>query len=401
MSQFNPKRVLRHVSRPLLKEFFERQGQPLAVGWDQPPERLVEEIFSEWQNLPDTPRKEIEILLQDTHEMATEDGVKIIVEVAQYDGLELADDLNELESRYDMAVWTLLNHRGVWDNALRFAQADGLATGRYWDKRGELPKVVPNVSPTALGELEAAVSSFFRQREGRGHRCRVEHLLRRNRQDYFFVYLSDYADVYLSLDDHNNLVRAPERRVFEVVFAYDREQGTLEMYARGGRKVVEPLQRAFCRVVLGQDVRLSGDGPAAYQLDKLMDDNGFPTDPEDGILEVSVRSLRLSVVGQQRGRITLEADPEKGRRHIYNMIENYLNKSRLHRSILHVTRATLHFRLSGNGHGRSLTFAVGFPNSCNLKSKREDQRVLGEKYLREWGIDVAAAPMGMAPIPTQ
>jgi hypothetical protein len=32
---------------------------------------------------------------------------------------------------------------------------------------------------------------------------------------------------------------------------------------------------------------------------------------------------------------------------------------------------------------------VSFPNSSNLKSLAEDDRLLGEKYLRRWGIDRA------------
>lgn len=35
MPQFNPKRVLRHITNPLKREMFERQGQSLPVAWDR------------------------------------------------------------------------------------------------------------------------------------------------------------------------------------------------------------------------------------------------------------------------------------------------------------------------------------------------------------------------------
>ena len=70
------------------------------------------------------------------------------------------------------------------------------------------------------------------------------------------------------------------------------------------------------------------------------------------------------------------------------MLDEDLNRRRLPKSILHVTKATINFKLNGNGHGRSLTFDVTYPNGCSLKSKREDQRLLGEKYLKRWDIDV-------------
>jgi len=64
------------------------------------------------------------------------------------------------------------------------------------------------------------------------------------------------------------------------------------------------------------------------------------------------------------------------------MLEEDLNRRRLPKSILQVTKATINFRLNGGGRGNSLTFNVTYPNGCNLKSKREEQRLLGEKYLK-------------------
>jgi hypothetical protein len=56
-----------------------------------------------------------------------------------------------------------------------------------------------------------------------------------------------------------------------------------------------------------------------------------------------------------------------------------------------VTQATLQFRFVTGKHGRrrSLTFDVSFPDSCTLKSEDEEMRLLGEKYLKRWGIDRA------------
>ena len=99
--------------------------------------------------------------------------------------------------------------------------------------------------------------------------------------------------------------------------------------------------------------------------------------------------MRLSILGRRRRRITLEPDPQKGADHIYEMLEEDLNRKRLPKSILHVTKATLSFKLNGSTRSNSLMFSVTYPNSCDLKSKREELRLLGEKYLKRWKIDVA------------
>ena len=388
---FNPKRVLRQISNPLLKEFFGWQGHPLKeVRWNSISNTQVDEIFDAWQRLPDGDRKAVEIVFHDVHEMANENSTRVIIEEGQYHGEDLTPQLELMESRYDKAIWTFMNRPAVWDAAVRFAKADTVWGGRSWVKRGSMPSAEPKTDADTLLAFQKAMSAFYRNRQGRGHQCKVEHFPRGGDHNYYFMYLSDYADTYINFDEAGHFQRVPERRAFEIVFAYDRQTCALEMYAKGGKKVVESLQQVFSRIILEKPLPAEEPGVHPYQLDGLMDHSfGFPTDPEDGIEEVSLRCLRLSMLGRRRGRITLEADPEKGRNHMYEMLEEDLNRKRLPRSILHVTKATINFKLNGKSHGRSLTFDVTFPNGCNLKSKRDDQRMLGEKYLKRWNIDVA------------
>jgi hypothetical protein len=374
--------VLRQISNLLIKEFFERQGHPLDVDWDRLSNTQVDDIFDAWQRLPDAQRKAVEVAFHDVHEMADEDGIRVIIEEAQNHGEDLAPLLEPMESRYDKAIWTFMNRPAVWDAAVRFAKA--------WIKRGNVPtEDGPKFDAETLLAFQEAMSAFYRDRQGRGHHCKVEYFPRGSDHHYFFVYLSDYADTYINFDDAGRFQRTPERRAFEIVFAYDGSSSSLEMYAKGGKKVIEPLQQIFSMIILGEPLSPEEPGTQPYQLNGLMNRGfAFPTDPEDGIEDVTVRGMRLSILGRRRGRITLEPDPNDGRDRIYEMLEDDLNRRRLPKSILHVTKATLNFKLNGNGHGRSLTFNVTYPNGCDLKSKRDDQRLLGEKYLKRWGIAV-------------
>jgi len=388
MPQFNENRVLRQISNSLLKEFFERQGHPLPVDWERITDKQMDDVFRALQALPDRPRKEIEIVLQDVDDMANEDGVRVLIEEGQWRGLDLRDDLEAMDSRHDKAMWVSLRHPAMWRAAVMFARADSLSSGRSWTRRCDMPVVDPGTDEEHVKKLQCALSAYYRERQGRGHHSHVDHFRRGGEQEYYFVYLSDYADTHINFDDEGDLQRTPERRAFEIVFAYERDSGTLEMFAKGGKQVIEPLQQVFSRVILGKDLPPSDPNVRPYVLDHLMDRGlGFPTDPEDGITDVSLCLMRLSVVGNRRRRIVLEPDPEAGRQAIYDMLERDLNRERLPRSILHVTKVTLRFQFNGNGH--PLMFNVSYPNSCNLKSKREAHRLVGEKYLRRFGIDVS------------
>jgi len=367
----------------------------LDVPWDDLKQTQVDDIFGVWQALPEHDRRAIEIVLHEVNEMATEDGVRAIVEEANDQGNEeLIAEIEEYDSRYDKAVWTYIKARDVWDVAVRFARADSLSRGRYWVKRMDLPAMEPNTSDKAIAELEKALSAFFLAIQARGRLCKIEHYVRARGVDYFFAYLDDYADTYINFDERGEFARTPERRAFEVVFAYDRDHGTLEMYARGGKKVNGPLQEIFCRVILGEELGPEDRHSHPYELNGLINRHiGFPTDPEDGIESVRIRKLRLSVKGMARRRITLEADPDGGLDDIYDMMEQYLDQERIPASILNVTQAgfKITFDQQEGERQRSLSFEVSYPNSSNLKSKPERLREIGEKYLRNWGVDRAAS----------
>lgn len=389
MSQFNPKRVLRQISPKLLKELFDRQPEKLDIPWDDGSAMNVDTVFHAWQRMSDQPRKAIELLFHDIDDMANgEGGMLVILEEGLSAGEDFRSVFEPMESQYDRALWTYLQHPRIWNTAVRFAEADGLSTGRFWVKRNDVPKAEPKADEEGRKELATAMSAFYSE-QGRGHNCTVDHFIRAQKQDYFFVYLSDYANTHVNFDESGNLHRDTERRAFEVVFAYDRNDGVLDTYAKGGKKVIEPLQRIFCSIMLGSPLKPETAGKAPYALDGLLSRTfGFETDPEDEIEKVSVRGLRLSVIGRKRGRITLEADPQKGPNSIYDMLEEDLNKERLPLSVLQVSKVTLHIARNIPGRGGSLTFSVALPNSCDLKSKREELRLLGEKYLKRWKIDV-------------
>jgi len=394
MANFDPKRILRQTSNHLLDDLFQAHGHELEVPWEDLKQTQVDEIFDAWQALPEHERRAIEIVLHEVNEMATEDGVRAIVEEANDQANEeLVEEIEEYDSRYDKAVWTYIKARDVWDVAVRFARADSLSRGRYWIKRMDIPTEEPDTSDETIAELEKALSAFFLMTQARGRLCRIEHYVRASGTDYFFAYLDDYADTYINFDEEGGFARTPERRAFEVVFVYDREHGTLEMYARGGKRVNEPLQEIFCRVILGEELGPEDRDSHPYELNGLISRHfAFPTDPEDGIESVRIRKLRLTVKGMSRRRIMLEADPDAGPDDIYDMMEQYLDQERIPASILNVTQAgfKLTFDQQEGERRRSLSFEVSYPNSSNLKSKPERLRDIGEKYLRNWGVDRAA-----------
>ena len=156
---------------------------------------------------------------------------------------------------------------------------------------------------------------------------------------------------------------------------FDPVDGTLDLYARGGKPVREALQTIFCRALLVQELPPESPNSHPYELNGLKSRSfRFATEPEDGIEEVRIRKLRLSILGGAKRRIMLEADPTAGPDDIYDMLDECLNRDNLPDALINVTHGLLHFRWHHTGQGRqkTSTIDVSFPNTSNLMSKREE-----------------------------
>lgn len=387
--QFDPRKVLRLTSNSLLQEFFASHGELLDVPWDTLQETQVGPIYEAMQKLPPKRLTEVETLLRDVQELADERGIIALAEELSSLSEAKLTAFTELDSNYDKAMWSHLHEPVAFLRAALFARADSLATGRYWVQRNGLPSVEVKVDEAMKSALAASMSAYYTKAQARGGNVVVEHYERAGGAIYFFGYLEDYPDTRLAFDDAEGMVRRAERGAFENLFVYDPNAGTLDVFAHGGKKVREPLQECFSTVVLGTPLPPEDRSRPPYQLDHLLDPaTPFPTDPADRIARVRVRRLRVEPVDRPRRRMTLEADPNGPIDDIQKMIDEYLRIEAVPRKKLRVTQATfaLEFIPGTATQPKSMTFEVSCPSSCNLKSKTEAMRLVGERCLRLWGI---------------
>ena len=392
---YTPRTFLRQTSNELLRARFDQIGVLTNIPWAELSNNEIDVVYDEWQNLPESQRLEIERTFEEAEALASEAGVKTLIEEGTFHGLDLATELEPLANFRDKAMYVSITYPNVFQVAGIINHAHALSR-RYWRHRGNMPMRQPDVSSAAVAQFRDAISAYFRQNEGRGHRCTVDPYLRANRYHYFFAYPDNYADTYLGHDEHGQFVRRPQRPTFEIVFLFDPIDGMLDVYAQGGKTVQESLQTIFCRTLLHQELPPESPLGHPYELNSVKSRDFLitsqNTDPEDGIEEIQVRKLRLSVLGGTQRRITLEADPNGGPSAIYNMLDECLNRHNIPDALFNITLAQFHFRFvhTGQGRQRTLTFEVSHPNTSNLKScRQEDLRLIGEKYLRRWGIDRA------------
>ena len=173
-----------------------------------------------------------------------------------------------------------------------------------------------------------------------------------------------------------------------MVFIYDPVDGTLDLYAQGDKNLKQDLQKLFSRAILHEELGEENRNSHPYELNGLKNRAfAFPTDPADRITEVRTRQMRLSIVGNERKRITFEVPPKGAPADIHDLIQEALHEQRLPLSMVNVTSAVIQMRFS-NGNGRrdkTVSFRVSMPDSCNLKDKPE--HLVAKKYLKLWGLE--------------
>jgi len=388
-NDYAPKQFLRQAEIALLKEYFAERGELGGLDWDSMKEADADPIHEAWQKLPDTSLEQIDSEFRDIFDLASAEGARTLIEEGQFHKVDLKPELDARDGFLNKAFWVFLKHRRIFDVAHLLDRSDHL-NRRYWRKRKDIPKKQPDLAPAAVTELERSISAYYRERQGRGRRCHVDKYLRVDRYHYFFAYPQDYTDTFVGYDNEGNFERKRQNPAFEVIYIYDPVDGTLDLYAQGGKDTKKDLQELFARTILHEDLGEEEDDSRPYELNGLKKrDFAFPTDPADRITEVRVKELRLSVIGNARNRVTFDVTPNGATDEIYDFIAKSLHEQRLPMAMVNVSSAVLQVRFDNTGgNGRStktVTFRISHPDSCNLKDKPE--HLVVKSYLKRWGLE--------------
>lgn len=377
-------KVLRMTSRQILQDILTKACISLdEINWDTVNRKNIEPVYQSLQKLTKEEYDPVEQILHDIHDLATDIGVNAIIEMGQYSGeTALAEQLPSDENAYGKAGWAWLHVPEVFTEAIKVWQVDRLS---WWRKRDDIPCRQPHVDSVSLNALAREISEIYLREQGRGKCCSVE-TLERGSTTYFVVYPDDYAKSVHQHDADGTLRSHSFRATFELVFAYEQTNGTLELFAKGSRKLKEDLEDIFAEVILKEKLEFCYH-PQVYQLDHLKY-RSFPwaTDPEDQIA-VRVKQMRFKLVNNQR-KIILEADAELGQNDIYDAIDECLNLGEIPVSSLLLTQITIEITLSGlpGRKAGSMTFTISTPNSCNLRDQRQERVDLALKYMQKWEI---------------
>ncbi len=402
--QYHLRSFLRDAPNVFLRRYLAEKGVASQLDWDALEETEIEPTFEAIQEADQKVRARCEADFCEIDRMATEGGVKTLLVEARFHGHELADTFGQAEDDHERAFWVFLEHPRVFLVARERYRADNLP-GRSWRKRTGLPDIVPRIDQPSRDALGKGAAEHFQRTAGKGHHWKVEHYDGGDRL-YWFVYTQDYAGADTEFSEEGEFQRRTRLRADEVIFVYYKAERALDMYSPGcSPKTVEVLRQVWADAVLEGDLGTPTKGGIVFELDGLKERGfSFPFDPADGIDDVNLSKLRLSVKGQTKEeekanqRITLEVNASGNQEAVWDLLDKVIgadrekpDEARMRLDNLRVTQARFQFifRSKQRGGTETLSFDVTFPDLCSLK--QDPKHKLARDYLKRWGIDVSGS----------
>lgn len=389
---FDPRTMLKQIAVPLIHEFFRRRGELLELPWDVLKERHQSlPIYEAWQNLPDPGRRQVQTILQELLELADDRGMKVVAEEVRAKAPNRVWEFISCRSRLNKAMWFFLNFPEAFDRAALYAKADALSSGRHAVRRNSLPKTPIDVTTETTRSLEAALRDYYWPNEMRGNHCHVEHYTRSGGNEYFFAYLDDWPDTRLVFEDNGELGPKSERFAFSVLFVFCPHDGSLELVAKGKPEVHYALQQAFCRSMFDLQIEPADPQRPEYSLQQVLSpDFDYPTEIGDGIARVRLCRIRLTTNSNSFPVVAfdLKFHASVWRTQWLEIIHRDIDAHGLRLNQVVVQQATFQLIFLKNGFARAktMTFTVTRPSLCNLRAYPDEDREIGERCLKLWGM---------------
>lgn len=375
----------RQAPNALLAEYFHARGHLLDVSFDTLRSRDVAPILAGVQALAPEARARVEADLRDVHLVARRAGAGAIQDELTLRGFAAdAGRIGSLGNDLTCALRLFLDHGdaagGAFDTVRLFAHARGSSLPRL-RRRSGLPKVRPLVDELARRRLADALREHFRP-QGRGRHCEVLVHERLNPHRYcFFAYAEDYPAAPLTIDA-NGLGTAAFSPAFEVAFIWRWEEGVLEVGAPGARTDIDAIAARFRGAVL-PEVALGGNA-RSLRVHAVLDPSfRFPTDAQDGILNVEVAGVRFAASDRGGARLEIQRGDDET---LHAFLQRAVDVDALYDRGLDLSMVKL--RVTWRGIGRrkptTTTFHLLMPDGTDLSDDPKHQVI--RRYLTRWQL---------------
>lgn len=373
---------VRKTPRDLLRRYLAYANIVLqdSVTWDEPTSTPI--------------IKAIDALDRDAHERVMRDFGRVAAladeagQNALYGVAGRPLEIDTLPSGHARALWVYICAPDVFRRAEEVRYTDDRRRGKQWSGFLGDPDAELQRDDETIERFKQSVREQFGSPNV--HVDVFDRHKRRLRGDLELVqatvYLEDRPDQLLEFINGQLDVR-DHRPVIEASLTYEPESGSIEVVAKN-QETRETFVRLFAENLLRSEFNGEPVPVRRYEIDKLRRPFAFPTDASDGIERVRINSMRLMPLDTASQRVTLEClRGEEGM--IWDVSAARFGAADPLRNgwLLTQVKFTITFhREPRSSVGKTLPVTITMPHGCDLKDRTERERLVGEKYLREWGL---------------
>lgn len=372
------------------------------IDWTAKPRSRTDQLERAVRNTTEKIEPLITATIEQIEKIADETGRRSLRDVLDPEEHDL-EAFDQLPDPRACAIWVLQISTDLFERALEIDYASRKRTPKFWsgfilDGNPPLPEAFDGRRHV---EFETDVQNIFASSAGLRGSSHIEWFRRMTTdpltgERHWCVQATMYQEgtprsepVISEPKGLEHVIRAP---LIEGAIVFDGEAGTIDVVARGGKRVHRKIAESFGSRILDLDSDMRLLETRALDLTKLARDRPLEIRAEDGIDGVEVSMLRLASTSGDPMMLTIETGSagiiDEG--DIYERMRREFGSPELSsRPSWRIVKAELRFTLTpkaGRSRGKILRVQLSLPNRTNLRQNTEIERRIAEKLLERWGL---------------
>ena len=377
---------IRHTSPQRLQEYFAHKKITVnGIDWSQDQAEVAKNVIQLVDHLSDSDQARLRVDAERVCHMADEIGQAALLSVVTDQAL-----FASLQNGIERSHWVYVNEPESFRHAEDIRYADQYRHSRNWSGYQVEAGIALVTDRVSLAAFKDKIKSLF----GLGDKVKLELFERTMRDEdgndvevvQLMVYQEGLPDSYLEFEGED-IVSRIRRPVSEHAITYASDTGVIEVVAaRGERR--DSIAKAFTEDLLKQPAEADSLPLRRYDLAPLLKDQPLDWDVDDAIESVQIVMMKLEDLAGN-GRVQLEVPARRAIGFHEYVREHFGERNPLTSGNFTPTQAQLSIRFlpeSNSNRHKVLPVKITMPNGCDLRSRTERERLIGEKYLKRWGL---------------
>ena len=375
-----------HASSQGLKSYFSANDGFDQVDWSKEQPEVASKVIELFDHQPADVQIKITLDLERIKGMTDEVG-----QAALLSTFPDASELLKHETAAERSLWVFQGHRDKFRQAEDIRYADQYRHGQKWTGYQVEASLPLHNDQVSMDTFKSKIKELF----GLGEKVKIE-LFDRVQPDeegndinvvQVMIYQEGLPDSYLEFKGDEDIVSRIRRPVSEHAITYSSDTGTIEVVAAKQERR-DTIAKAFTEDLLKQPVTADKVPLRRFDLMPLMENKPLDWDVEDGIESVQLVLMKIKDLAGD-GRVQIEV-PAKSNIALHEYArEHFGEQNPLSTGGFAPVQAKINIRFrpeNGHGRGKVLPVKISMPNGCDLRSRTDKERLIGEKYLKRWGL---------------